>query len=160
MFYNGSSASFNETFSEFLSIPSIGGSLGPLSYLDVTQAVGDGLTGGQLYGAAVLTGIPADLDSSNSQTTSSQNPYIETWRLFNNFTVSIADSGQLIGAALAFTPIIENQIRVGLGRGGNAIDAPLANGGFNAVQFTAMFVESVTDIPEDIEQARDFFFQT
>lgn len=160
MLYNGSSAAFNETFSEFLSIPTIAGSLGPLSYLDISQVIPDIATGGEIFGASVLAGIPASLESSNSPAAGTTNPYLETFRLFNNFTASVAASNQIFGITLAFTPILENQIRVGLERGGNAIDPPLGNGGFNAVQFAVNFLEGLTDIPPEIEQARDFFFET
>lgn len=156
MFYNGSSATFNETFSEFLSIPSIAGSLGPLSYLDVSQEIPETGTGGEIFGAAVLAGISASLELSNGSAADTMNPYLETFRLWNNFTTSVAASNQISGITLAFTPILENQIRVGLERGGNAIDPPLSKGGLTQSNFN----EGLTGILPEIKQARDLFFET
>lgn len=42
MFYNGTEAQFNTVFAEFLTIPSLSTSLGPLSYIDMTNILPPG----------------------------------------------------------------------------------------------------------------------
>ncbi|KAE9397561.1 FAD-binding domain-containing protein [Gymnopus androsaceus JB14] len=106
---------------------------------------------GQTFGAGVLAGMSGSFTSSN--------PYIETLRLFNNFTTTYASSGQISDVTLAFTPILDAQIRIGLARGGNAISPLLGDGGFNAIQFAVSYSEGVIDIPTDIEQGREYFLE-
>ena len=151
MFYNGSSESFNKTFAELLSIPSTTLPLGPLSYSEISNDLLDpAATVGQTFSASVLAGMSGSFTSSN--------PYIETFRLFNNFTTTYASSGQISGATLAFTPILDAQIRIGLARGGNAISPPPGEG-FNAIQFQVSYSEGITEIPTDIEQGREYFLE-
>ncbi|KAE9397560.1 FAD-binding domain-containing protein [Gymnopus androsaceus JB14] len=152
MFYNGSSESFNKTFAELLSIPFTTLPLGPLSYSEISNDLLDpAVTVGQTFSASVLAGMSGSFTSSN--------PYMETFRLFNNFTTTYASSGQISGAILAFTPVIEAQIRIGLAKGGNAISPPLGDGGFNSILLQLSFSEGVTDIPPAIEQGREYFLE-
>ncbi|KAF9059421.1 hypothetical protein BDP27DRAFT_1431381 [Rhodocollybia butyracea] len=159
MFYNGPVSAFNETFAELLSIPSVESVLGPLSYLDVSDVLAQSANAsgfGETFGASVLAG--ESITDTERGFADGEDPYLKTFSLFTNFTETFAPSNKITTAILAFTPILDAQIRVGVERGRNAIDPPLGNGGFNAVQFSLTFAEGVLNIPEDIEAGRDFYF--
>ncbi|KAK1222652.1 hypothetical protein PQX77_014490 [Marasmius sp. AFHP31] len=132
IFYNGGDSLtaekterlFNKTFSRFLSLPRSDSSppLGPMSYADITELLAEDPAQqrlGQYFGASAFGS-----DDSNSR-------YPEAFRKTHDFTGRFRDL--LSSTILAFTPVLDHQIKVGRRRGGNIIDPPL--GGYNAVQF-------------------------
>ncbi|KAJ4490824.1 FAD-binding domain-containing protein [Lentinula aciculospora] len=149
MNYNGSVEGFNESFAEFLSIPYTSASFGPLSYSDLVNEVSFPDGQGNLFGGSVLEGIAS---ASNS----SVDAYLETFQLFNNFSMTFASSSDVSSTLLSFTPVLESQIQYGYAKGGNAISPPM-NGGFNEVLFGVTFSQGVTQVPDDIQQGREFF---
>ncbi|KAJ3781909.1 FAD-binding domain-containing protein [Lentinula aff. detonsa] len=158
MFYNGSAASFNESFAEFLSIPYTSSTAGPLSYLDLVNEVNFPYGEGNLFAGSVLTGVSS---TSESNETSNQliDDYIETYRLFNNFSTTYANSTEIQGTLLSFTPVLQSQIRISYEKGGNVISPPRELGGFNEVLFAVTYSEGVNQAPENIEQGRQFWIE-
>ncbi|KAJ3795216.1 FAD-binding domain-containing protein [Lentinula aff. detonsa] len=158
MFYNGSAASFNESFAEFLSIPYTSSTAGPLSYLDLVNEVNFPYGEGNLFAGSVLTGVSS---TSESNETSNQliDDYIETYRLFNNFSSTYANSTEIQGTLLSFTPVLQSQIRISYEKGGNVISPPRELGGFNEVLFAVTYSEGVNQAPENIEQGRQFWIE-
>ncbi|KAK1223619.1 hypothetical protein PQX77_013516 [Marasmius sp. AFHP31] len=133
IFYNGGDDNltaeeterlFNKTFSRFLSLPRSESSppLGPMSYADITELLAESPAQqrlGQYFGASAFGS-----DDSNSR-------YLDAFQKTHDFTGRFRDL--LNSTILAFTPVLDHQIKVGRRRGGNVIDPPL--GGYNAVQF-------------------------
>jgi hypothetical protein len=140
-FYNG--PSLNQTaFEELLSIPTTSMSVGPLSYLEVSNTLVDTpAPGAQLYGASAVT---SDVDA-----------YLNAFEQFTNFTQTF--QSELALALLAFTPVLDTQILASRSRGGNPMDPPL--GGYNAIQFEVAFPPGVTTVSNDLEQGRQLFFK-
>ncbi|KAJ3795218.1 hypothetical protein GGU11DRAFT_245057 [Lentinula aff. detonsa] len=146
--YNGTEASFNQSFAEFLSIPYTSIAVQPLSYLDLLEAVTfpDGL--GTLFGASALTGVPVN---------SSIEQYLETYRLYNNFTTTFASSPDIAFTLLDFSPVPRSQIQAGYEKGTNPIVPPLGTGGYHEILFQVTYLEGVTQPSEDIEEGRQFW---
>ncbi|KAF8879245.1 hypothetical protein BD779DRAFT_1158075 [Infundibulicybe gibba] len=146
LFYHGTELP-NSIFGEFLSIPGANTtSLGPLSYVEVSNALGPGddRGSGQLFGASALA---SHEDLSR---------YQGALRHWENFTESVKTTGDVFVAVLAFTPVLESQIRIGPGRGGNAIDPPA--GGYVALQFQMQMAAGVSSVSPEIEAARQLVF--
>ncbi|KAF5366893.1 hypothetical protein D9757_011387 [Collybiopsis confluens] len=151
MYYNGTSDAFNQSFKELLSIPHTSASLGPLSYIDMIDLVNFPSGDGNIFSGSVLQGAQANSSSSAAI----EDQYLETYRLFSNFTSTFASSTELNTALLSFTPVLESQIRIGYQKGGNAISPPQGKGGFNQILFALTFNEGVDQIPALIEQGRE-----
>jgi hypothetical protein len=141
VFYNG--PSLNQTpFKELLAVPTTSISVGPLSYLEVSNTIVDNpVPEGQLYGASALT--------------SNVDAYLNAFEQWSNFTQTF--QSELSLSVLAFTPVLDTQILASRSRGGNPMDPPL--GGYNAVQFGLTFLPEVTTISDDLEQGRQLFFK-
>jgi len=149
MFYNGSATLFNQTFSEFLSIASNTTNLGPLSYVDVSNvldASGDESGHLQLMTSTALEGKATD-ESIES--------YLETYRLWDNFSTTFSD--ELTFGVLAISPITEPQIQIGRERGGNAINPPMR--GIVNMMFQIALPLSVNEVPADMQAARMDYLQ-
>ncbi|KAF5387249.1 hypothetical protein D9757_006852 [Collybiopsis confluens] len=164
MFYNGSVESFNRSFAEFLGIPSIQSSLKPLSYLDMIDLLESPNGFGQVFGNTVLVGSsPSSQEnpgaSNDNKSSPSTNPYIETFRLFNNFSAISAASGQLATAVTLITPVLESQVRYGYAQGGNAISPPLGKGGYNEIELQVTVIDGVSSTPAVIEQGIEHYLQ-
>ncbi|KAJ4481090.1 FAD-binding domain-containing protein [Lentinula aciculospora] len=156
MFYNGSAASFNASFAEFLSIPYTSFTAGPLSYLDLVNEVNFPYGEGNLFAGSVLTGVPS---VSNENSIKLMDDYMETYRLFNNFSIAFANSSEIQSTLLSFTPVLQSQIRISYEKGGNAISPPRGQGGFNEVLFAVTYSEGVNQAPEYVEQGRQFWIE-
>ncbi|KAJ4481092.1 FAD-binding domain-containing protein [Lentinula aciculospora] len=146
--YNGTEASFNQSFSEFLSIPYTSSALQALSYLDLLNAVTfpDGL--GTLFGASALTGV---------STSSPTDDYLETFRLYNNFTTAFASSPDIAFTLLDFSPVPQSQIQAGYEKGTNPIVPPLGTGGYFEILFQVTYNQGVTQPSANVEQGRQFW---
>jgi hypothetical protein len=142
-FYNG--PSLNQTaFNELLSIPTTSISVGPLSYLEVSNTLVEtpaAIAPSQLYGASALT---SDVDA-----------YLNAFEQWTNFTQTFQSEVSL--TLLAFTPVLDTQILASRSQGGNPMDPPL--GGYNAIQFEVGFLPGATTVSDDLEQGRQLFFK-
>ncbi|KAF9261637.1 FAD-binding domain-containing protein [Marasmius fiardii PR-910] len=121
LFYNGERL-FNATFSQFLALPTLASSLASLSYVNVVHLLAEGpaqLGQGQFFGASAFG--RDDSIQRYLEAVQSQRKITEEFRNIINTTI------------VAFTPVRDEQIRAGRGRGGNAFDPPLD--GYNAVQY-------------------------
>ncbi|KAJ3811745.1 FAD-binding domain-containing protein [Lentinula lateritia] len=149
--YNGTEASFNTSFAEFLSIPYTSSALQALSYLDLLNAVTfpDGL--GTLFGASALTGVPASTLADQ---------YLETYRLYNNFSTAFASSTDIAFTLLDFSPVPKSQIQAGYEKGTNPIVPPLGTGGYFEILFQVTYAEGITEPSPDVEQGRQFWIST
>ncbi|KAJ4499338.1 hypothetical protein C8R41DRAFT_900452 [Lentinula lateritia] len=156
MFYNGTAASFNESFAEFLAIPYTSSTAGPLSYLDLVNEVNFPYGEGNLFSGSVLAGVPSNSPESSDKLI---NNYMETYRLFNNFSITYANSSGIQSTLLSFTPVLQSQIRISYEKGGNAISPPMGQGGFNEVLFAVTYSAGVNQAPENIEQGRQFWIE-
>ncbi|KAJ4471369.1 hypothetical protein C8J55DRAFT_459329 [Lentinula edodes] len=156
MFYNGTAASFNESFAEFLAIPYTSSTAGPLSYLDLVNEVNFPYGEGNLFSGSVLAGVPPNSPESSDKLI---NNYMETYRLFNNFSITYANSSEIQSTLLSFTPVLQSQIRISYEKGGNAISPPMGQGGFNEVLFAVTYSAGVNQAPENIEQGRQFWIE-
>ncbi|KAJ3849311.1 FAD-binding domain-containing protein [Lentinula lateritia] len=156
MFYNGTVASFNESFAEFLAIPYTSSTAGPLSYLDLVNEVNFPYGEGNLFSGSVLAGVQSNSHESSDKLI---NNYMETYRLFNNFSITYANSSEIQSTLLSFTPVLQSQIRISYEKGGNAISPPMGQGGFNEVLFAVTYSAGVNQAPENIEQGRQFWIE-
>ncbi|KAJ3839406.1 FAD-binding domain-containing protein [Lentinula raphanica] len=156
MFYNGTAAAFNESFAEFLAIPYTSATVGPLSYLDLVNEVNFPYGEGNVFAGSVLGGVPSN---SNETSIASADDYIETYRLFNNFSTTYADSTEISSTLLSLTPVLQSQIRISYEKGGNAISPPTDQGGFNEVLFAVTYSQGVNQPPDSVEQGRQFWIQ-
>ncbi|KAJ3894905.1 hypothetical protein GG344DRAFT_39976 [Lentinula edodes] len=149
--YNGTEASFNTSFAEFLSIPYTSSALQALSYLDLLNAVTfpDGL--GTLFGASALTGVPASTLADE---------YLETYRLYNNFSTAFASSTDIAFTLLDFSPVPKSQIQAGYAKGTNPIVPPLGTGGYFEILFQVTYAEGITEPSPDVEQGRQLWIST
>ncbi|KAJ4499311.1 hypothetical protein C8R41DRAFT_915518 [Lentinula lateritia] len=149
--YNGTEASFNTSFAEFLSIPYTSSALQALSYLDLLNAVTfpDGL--GTLFGASALTGVPASTLADQ---------YLETYRLYNNFSTAFASSTDIAFTLLDFSPVPKSQIQAGYEKGTNPIVPPLGTGGYFEILFQVTYAEGITEPSPDVEQGRQLWIST
>lgn len=147
LFYNGKSLP-PKVFDEFLYIPAINTSIGPLSYADIilnTFPAGDdhGSTSTSIYGSSTLAGGDEDA-------------FVNVVNHNLNFTQVFKN--QLANTALTFTPIPDSQITAGRARGGNAIDAPLS-GGYAVVQISQTLLPGVVEESRDIAEAKQRLLQ-
>jgi hypothetical protein len=144
VFYQGTSLP-PSIFSSFLSIPSTSQTLTPQSYSSMAKVVDtqDSPGFGQLFGATALTGPPER--------------YIDAFKQYKNISMAIFPSGKVLATSLAFTPIPKSQILAGRKNGGNAIDPSLES--YAAVDLHIQFLPGVTEVPEDVESARQLFFE-
>ncbi|KAJ3759701.1 FAD-binding domain-containing protein [Lentinula raphanica] len=156
MFYNGTAAAFNESFAEFLAIPYTSATVGPLSYLDLVNEVNFPYGEGNVFAGSVLGGVPSN---SNETSIASADDYIETYRLFNNFSATYADSTEISSTLLSLTPVLQSQIRISYEKGGNAISPPTDQGGFNEVLFAVTYSQGVNQPTDSVEQGRQFWIQ-
>ncbi|KAJ7683029.1 FAD-binding domain-containing protein [Mycena rosella] len=142
-FYEGTSLP-NSSFGEFLAIPSIQTNLTALSYHDISNIIADQGPPPvvELYGASVLQGSDDVV------------PYREIFALYTQFCQTAKDEVAL--TTLAFTPVMDSQIKAGRARGGNAIDAP--HGGFHLVQFSLSLPPGPKNISAGLAAARQTFF--
>ncbi|KAJ7253071.1 hypothetical protein B0H12DRAFT_1117338 [Mycena haematopus] len=141
-FYNGPNLP-DDIFGDFLALPPVISTLGPMSYFDVAGTLGLGDDRGyvQHFGASALVGDePLFLDAFNH---------------WNNFSMVYKENFN--STTLAFTPIPDSQIRAGRAKGGNIIDAP--GGGFAAVQIYQQLKAGLTDIPSDMRSSIDLLFE-
>ncbi|KAF7366687.1 FAD-binding protein [Mycena sanguinolenta] len=141
-FYNGPNLP-EDIFGDFLAIPNILSTLGPMSYFDVAGTLGLGDDRGyvQHFGASALVGDEALF----------QDAFVH-WQNFSEFYKDNFNS-----TTLAFTPIPDSQIQAGRAKGGNIIDAP--GGRFAAVQIYEQFKAGLTDIPPDVITGIDSLFE-
>ncbi|KAJ3710855.1 hypothetical protein C8R42DRAFT_648535 [Lentinula raphanica] len=149
--YNGTEAAFNQSFAEFLSIPFTSAAPQPLSYLDLLEAVTfpDGL--GTLFAASALSGVPVN---------ASIEQYLETYRLYNNFTENFASSTDIAFTLLDFSPVPQTQIQAGYEKGTNPIVPPLGSGGYHEILFQVTYLANVTQPPDNVEQGRQFWIDS
>ncbi|KAF5366890.1 hypothetical protein D9757_011388 [Collybiopsis confluens] len=147
MIYNGTQASFNKTFAEFLSIPSATSLIAPFSYHDLVNAVSfpDGL--GTVFGGIALGGVSAHSSFDN---------YLEVYRLYSNFSATFASSPDIAFTLLDFTTVPKTQIQAGCEKGGNPMISNPATNGFNEVLFQVSYNEGVTQAPADVEKGRQY----
>lgn len=117
--------------------------LGPASYAEVVNSLGSGADrgSGQLFGASAFGGDVTQ--------------YVNAFDHWTNYSTTFQESTN--GTVLAFTPILNTQIRAGRRRGSNAIDPPL--GGYAAVQMQTQFPAGVTKVPADVERGRQLLFR-
>ncbi|KAF7966288.1 hypothetical protein HWV62_39233 [Athelia sp. TMB] len=96
LFYNGTEAEFNTTFAEYLTIPALTTTIGPLSYNDITKVLpaGNERTNANLFGASAL--YPR------------QGLFQAAYAHWMNF--SLAFVNELATSTLAFTPVPQSQI--------------------------------------------------
>jgi hypothetical protein len=144
VFYQGTSLP-SSIFSSFLSIPSTSQTLAPQSYSSMAAVVDtqDGPGFGQLFGATALTG-PTE-------------GFINAFNHYKDLSMAILPGGKAMESSLAFTPIPKSQILIGRKNGGNAIDPSLES--YAAVKLQTRFLPGVTEVPEDVERARQLFFE-
>ncbi|KAJ6463919.1 hypothetical protein C8R45DRAFT_1024606 [Mycena sanguinolenta] len=142
-FYNGPNLP-EDIFGDFLAIPNVLSTLGPMSYFDVAGTLGLGDDRGyvQHFGASALVG------DDNGQ-------FLDAFTHWQNFSQVYKDNFN--STTLAFTPIPDSQIQAGRAKGGNIIDAP--GGGFAAVQIYQQFKAGLTDIPPDVRSGIDLLFE-
>ncbi|KAJ3727591.1 hypothetical protein C8R42DRAFT_572545 [Lentinula raphanica] len=145
--YNGTEASFNKSFAEFLSIPYTSSSPAPLSFLELSNAVHFPSGLGTLFSASSLAGVPANSDVSVDH-------FLEVYRQYNNFTTTFASSSDIGFTLLDFSPVLQSQIRAGYEKGGNPINPPLGTPGYAIVLFQVTYGEGVTKTAEDVEDGR------
>ncbi|KAJ3998422.1 hypothetical protein F5050DRAFT_1567251 [Lentinula boryana] len=150
--YNGTEASFNESFAEFLSIPYTSSSPSPLSFLELSNAVHFPAGMGTLFSASSLAGVPA-----NSAV--SVDDYLELYRQYNNFSSMFASSPDVGFTLLDFSPVLQSQIRAGYEKGGNPINPPLGTPGYVIVLFQVTYREGVTKTAEDVEEGREVWME-
>ncbi|KAJ7178008.1 FAD-binding domain-containing protein [Mycena filopes] len=141
-FYNGPELPV-DIFGDFLAIPAVSSTLGPLSYYDVSETLGLGDDRGlvQHFGASALVG--------------NDELFLDAFEHWSNFTLAFMDN--FSSTTLAFTPIPDSQIQAGHARGGNSIDPP--NGGFAAVQLYEGFAAGVDAISPKVQAGIDRLFQ-
>ena len=137
LFYRGAELP-QSIFGEFLSIPATFTQLSPVSYIEANSILGPGADRGfgQLFGASAFNG--------------GVDQYMNAFRQWNEYTLAVKDS--LFGAVLAFTPIIDHQILVGRGNGGNLMDPPRGN--YAAVQIQSQMTSGAFDPPSPLLSAR------
>ncbi|KAJ3982427.1 hypothetical protein F5890DRAFT_1607307 [Lentinula detonsa] len=150
--YNGTEASFNESFAEFLSIPYTSSSPSPLSFFELSNAVHFPAGMGTLFSASSLAGVPA-----NSAV--SVDDYLELYRQYNNFNSMFASSPDVGFTLLDFSPVLQSQIRAGYEKGGNPINPPLGTPGYVIVLFQVTYREGVTKTAEDVEKGREVWME-
>jgi len=141
-FYNGPNLP-EDIFGDFLSIPSVTSTLGPMSYFDVagTLGLGDGRGYVQHFGASALVGDEA--------------LFLDAYHHWTNFSMVYKDNFNT--TTLAFTPIPDSQIQAGRAKGGNIISA--SSGGFAAVQIYEQLKAGIDEIPPDVKQGIDLLFE-
>lgn len=143
LFYEGTSLP-QSVFGELLSIPAVSTSLAPLSYFEVANYIVDlPQTQGHLFGASALDG-------------SAEQPYLDAYAHYLEFTESVKTSPSVESALIAFTPVLASQIQAGRLKGRNAIDPPLTP--YHAVQFEVNFSPGIQTVPQDVEAARQLWF--
>lgn len=142
IFYDGPELPVS-IFGEFLAIPSTARLLGPLSYFDISMTLPPGSErgNGQHFGASALKG--------------EEDLFLDAFRHWKNFTSTFQPA--LDSSVLSFTPVLDPQLQVGRGRGGNVISPP--NGGYAAVQISQQFPSDFTEIPADVEQGIQLLFK-
>ncbi|KAK7019842.1 FAD-binding protein [Favolaschia claudopus] len=142
LFYNGVNLP-EEIFGDFLSIPAMSSTLGPMSYFDVSETLGLGNDRGyvQRFGASALVG--------------DEETYLEAFDHWMNFTQAF--QGDFNITTLAFTPVPNSQIQAGRAKGGNIINAP--HGGFAAVQLAEQFNAGLNRIPPQVLEGLDLLFE-
>ncbi|KAJ7756946.1 FAD-binding domain-containing protein [Mycena metata] len=140
-FYNGPELPA-DIFGDFLSIPAVSSTLGPMSYYDVSETLGLGDDRGsvQHFGASALVG--------------NEDLFLEAFKHWSNLTTALLDNFAM--TTLAFTPIPDSQIQAGRARGGNSINPP--SGGFAAVQIYEQLAAGIDDIPPDVQRGADILF--
>ncbi|KAF7343432.1 FAD-binding protein [Mycena venus] len=140
-FYNGPSLP-DDIFGDFLSIPAVSSTLGPMSYFNVAGTLGLGNDRGyvQHFGASALLG--------------DEDLFLDAFNHWMDFSVAYKDNFNT--TTLAFTPVPNSQIQAGRAKGGNIINPP--SGGFAAVQIYEQFKAGITDIPQDVQGGIDVLF--
>jgi len=143
--YKGSSLP-SSLFQEFLSIPSAGSQLGPLSYKEAMSLLGPGDDKSSiiLFGASVLGA------------TASASDYSDMYSKYNNYTEHILP--EIAGTVLAFTPIPRSQVLKGVEKGNNIMSPPLQN--FVAIQFHTQLKPGTTSVPPLVANARKLLLTT
>ncbi|KZP16919.1 FAD-binding domain-containing protein [Athelia psychrophila] len=136
VFYNGTETQFNTVFAEFLAIPTLVTSIGPLSYSDMNNILppGNERTNANLYGASAL--YPH------------KGLFQQAFTHWQNF--SMAFTNELAISTLAFTPVPQSQIDASNANGGTAFAPP--NGAFAAVQLAQGFPAGVTTLSPSMSQ--------
>ncbi|KAF7986393.1 hypothetical protein HWV62_35436 [Athelia sp. TMB] len=142
LFYNGTEAEFNTTFAEYLTIPALTTTIGPLSYNDITKVLpaGNERTNANLFGASAL--YPR------------QGLFQAAYAHWMNF--SLAFVNELATSTLAFTPVPQSQIDVSNANGATAFSPP--NGAFAAVQLAQEFPVGITNISANVKQGLELLF--
>jgi hypothetical protein len=152
LLYNGTEASFNKTFAEFLAIPYTSSAAGSTSFFELSNAVHFPSGLATLFAASSLTGVPANSDLSVDD-------YLETYRLYTNFTTTYASSPDIALTLLDLSPVLQSQIRAGYEKGGNPINPPLGTPGFNIILFQVTYHGSVSKVVDEVEEGRSFWIE-
>ena len=137
LFYNGSEAAFNATFSEFLRIPTNSVTLGSMSYNDITKVLppGNERTNGQLMGLpSFLISLLLCFFISPSLTELNCRQYggsalyphhghfQRAFTHWTNFTNTFIN--ELFLSTIAWTPVPQSQIDISNMNGGTAFAPP------------------------------------
>jgi hypothetical protein len=112
--------------------------------MSATLGTGDLPGFGQLFGASALSGLTEQ--------------YIDTFKRYRNFSMNAMRGGEVLANVLAFTPVLESQVEAGRRKGGNVIFGDGGLGSFVSVQLQTQLAAGVTEVPGEVEGAREVFF--
>jgi len=143
LFYNGSEAAFNATFSEFLRIPTDSVTLGSMSYNDITKVLpsGNERTNGQSYGGSALYPHRGHFQRAFTH-----------WTNFTNTFIN-----ELFISTIAWTPVPQSQVDISNMNGGTAFAPP--DGAYAAIQLSQTFPSGVTTISPAVTEGLKFLFE-
>jgi len=142
MFYNGPDLP-SSIFGEILNITGAAPSLGPLSYLDITNVLplGNERGSGQFFGSGAQAG--------------NETLYVNLLNNWLNFTNHFQSEMAL--SVLAWTPVPQSQINAGKARGGNAMSP--SDGSYSAIQIAQQFLPGVSSVSQGLLNGLDLLFQ-